>query len=78
MDFAKKHKIGQWMAGRGWFWFHLTKINRLGSDGRNWAWKMAGEGLSNRLVEGTVKFGQGSVMNLRPCAVVRARICYEK
>ena len=30
-------------------------------DGRKWAWKRAGEGLSDRLVEGTVKFGGGSV-----------------
>jgi transposase len=39
-----------------------TKINRLGSDGRKWVWKEVGEGLSDRLVEGTTKFGGGSVM----------------
>src|SRR5882724_11598566 len=39
-----------------------TKINRLGSDGRKWAWKKAGEGLSDRLVKETVKFGGGSLM----------------
>ena len=39
-----------------------TKINCLGSDGRKWAWKRVGEGLSDRLVEGAVKFGGGSVM----------------
>ena len=39
-----------------------TKINCLGSDGKKWVWKRAGEGLSDRLVEGTVKFGGGSVM----------------
>ena len=43
-------------------WSDETKINYLGSDGHKWAWKKAGEGLSNRLVEGTVKFGGGSVM----------------
>ena len=43
-------------------WSDETKINSLGSDGHKWAWKKAGEGLSNRLVEGTVKFGGGSVM----------------
>jgi transposase len=43
-------------------WSDETKINRLGSDGRKWAWKKAGEGLSDRLVEGTLKFGGGSVM----------------
>jgi hypothetical protein len=34
----------------------------LGSDGRRWVWKKEGEGLSERLVEGTVKFGGGSLM----------------
>ena len=43
-------------------WSDKTKINCIGSDGRKWAWKRAGEGLSDRLVEGTVKFGGGSVM----------------
>jgi hypothetical protein len=39
-----------------------TKVNRLGSDGRQWAWKRPGEGLSPRLVQPTVKFGGGSPM----------------
>ena len=40
-----------------------TKINRLGSDGRTYVYKFPGEeNLSDRLVEGTVKFGGGSVM----------------
>jgi transposase len=39
-----------------------TKVNRLGSDGRKWVWKMPGEGLSDRLVEGTVKFAGGNLM----------------
>ena len=39
-----------------------TKINRFGSDGRTITWKMVGEGLSDRLVEGTLKFGGGSLM----------------
>jgi hypothetical protein len=43
-------------------WSDETKINRLGSDGRKWVWKKPGEGLSDRLVEGTVKFGGGSLM----------------
>ena len=32
------------------------------SDGRKWVWKKSGEGLSERLVEGTVKFGGGHIM----------------
>ena len=39
-----------------------TKINSFGSDGRTKVWKMPGETLSDRLVEGIVKFGGGSVM----------------
>ena len=43
-------------------WSDETKINCLGSDGCKWVWKKTGEGLSDRLVEGTLKFGGGSVM----------------
>ena len=43
-------------------WSDETKINCLGSDGRKWVWKKDGEGLSDRLVEGTKKFGGGSLM----------------
>ena len=43
-------------------WSDETKINHLGSDGCKWAWKRAGGGLNNRLVEGTLKFGGGSLM----------------
>ena len=37
-------------------------MNHLGSDGRKRVWKRAREELSDRLVEGTVKFGGGAVM----------------
>ena len=43
-------------------WSDKTKINCIGSDGKRWAWKKAGESLSDRLVQGTVKFGGGSLM----------------
>ena len=43
-------------------WSDQTEINRLGSNGRNWAWKLPGEGLTDRSVEGTQKHGGGSVM----------------
>jgi len=62
MDFALAHKdwtVDDWKRV---IWSDETKINRLGSDGRKWVWKKAGEGLSDRLVEGTVKFGGGSLM----------------
>ena len=43
-------------------WSDETKINRIGSDGRKWVWKRAGEQLSPRLVKETVKFGGGHLM----------------
>ncbi|OBZ72327.1 Transposable element Tcb2 transposase [Grifola frondosa] len=43
-------------------WSDETKINHLGSDGRKWVWKKSGETLSDRLVEGTLKFGEGNLM----------------
>lgn len=62
MDFAIRHKDWTLDDWKRVVWSDETKINHLGSDGRKWAWKRAGEGLSDRLVEGTVKFGGGSVM----------------
>ena len=62
MDFAIRHKdwtLGDWKRV---VYLDETKINCLGSDGRKQTWERAGEGLSDRLVEGTVKFGGGSVM----------------
>ena len=43
-------------------WSDETTINHLGSDGHKQAWKKSGEGLSDRLVQETVKFGGDSVM----------------
>ena len=52
-----------------------TKVNRLGSDGRKCAHKLPGEGLTDRLVQGTLKFGGGSVM-VRGCmSQARVRNC---
>ena len=62
LDFAYTHKDWTLEDWKRVVWSDETKINRLGSDGRKWAWKKAGEGLSNRLVEGTLKFEGGSLM----------------
>jgi transposase len=43
-------------------WSDETKINRIGSDGRQWVWKEVGEGLIDREVQGTVKYGGGNLM----------------
>jgi transposase len=62
LDFALSHKdwtIDDWKRV---FWSDETKINCLGSDGRQWVWEKNGEGLSDRLVEGTKKFGGESLM----------------
>ena len=62
MDFALAHQYWTVEDWKRVVWSDETKINRLGSDGRKWAWKKSGEGLSDRLVEGTLKFGGGSLM----------------
>ena len=62
MDFGLAHKDWTVKDWKRVVWSDETKINRLGSDGRKWAWKKAGEGLCDRLVQGTVKFWGGSVM----------------
>ena len=62
MDFAMAHihwTVDDWKRV---VYTDETKVNRLGSDGRKWVWKMPGEGLSDRLVEGTVKFAGGNLM----------------
>src|SRR3984893_5037076 len=59
MDFAVSHQ--DWTV-EDWekvVWSDETKINHFGSDGRRWVWKKAGEGLSDRLVQETRKFGGG-------------------
>jgi transposase len=60
--FALSHKDWTMEDWKKVVWSDETKINRLGSDGRKWVWKKDGEGLSDRLVEGTKKFGGGSLM----------------
>jgi len=62
LDFALAHKDWTMEDWKHVVWSDETKVNRLGSDGRKWAWKQKGEGLSERLVEGTLKFGGGSMM----------------
>jgi hypothetical protein len=62
LDFALSHQDWTVEDWKKVVWSDETKINRLGSDGRKWVWKKAGEGLSDRLVEGTKKFGGGSLM----------------
>ena len=61
-DYAFAHKDWTMEDWKKVIWSDETKINCLGSDGRKWVWKRAGEKLTDRLVKGTVKFREGSVM----------------
>jgi len=62
LEFAESHQHWTLDDWKRVIWSDETKINCLGSDGRKWVWKKAGEGLSGRLVDGTVKFGGGNLM----------------
>ena len=62
LDFALSHQNWTLEDWKRVVWSDETKVNRLGSDGRKWVWKKAGEGLSDRVVEGTLKYGGGCVM----------------
>ena len=62
LKFAKRYQswtVDDWNRV---IWSDETKINRLGSDGRNWAWKKKGSRLTDQQVTGTVKFGGGHLM----------------
>lgn len=61
-DFALKY---QHWTEEDWsrvIWSDETKINRLGSDGRQWVWKKKGTTRTEQHIKGTVKFGGGSLM----------------
>ena len=62
LNYAHAHKDWTVKDWKRVVWSDETKINCLGSDGCKWVWKRPGEALSDRLIEGTVKFGGGSVM----------------
>lgn len=61
-DFAEKYLYWTVEDWKRVIWSDETKINRMGSDGKKWAWKKRGEHLSERLVQPTVKHGGGSLM----------------
>jgi transposase len=62
VDFALTHQHWTMEDWKKVVWSDETKINRLGSDGKKWVWKKKGEGLTDRTVQGTQKFGGGSLM----------------
>jgi len=62
MQFVKKYK--EWTE-EDWanvVWSDESKINRICSDGLQWVWDDLPGAITSRTVEGTVKFGGGSVI----------------
>jgi hypothetical protein len=62
MDFAVAHQFWTVEDWKKVWWSDESKINRFGSDGCHWGWKMPGEALSDRLVDMKLKFGGGHIM----------------
>jgi DDE superfamily endonuclease len=62
LDFAIAHQFWTMDDWKRVIWSDETKINRFGSDGRQWVWKGENQGLIPREVSGTLKFGGGSIM----------------
>ena len=62
LNYAYAHKDWTVKDWKRVVWSDETKINCLGSDGCKWVCKRPEEGLSDRLIEGIVKFEGGSVM----------------
>ena len=62
LDFAISYQNWTLDDWKRVIWSDKTKINLMGSDGRSWAWKKKGEGLSDRLVIKTQKFDGGDLM----------------
>ena len=59
LNFALKYKEWTVEDWKGVIWSDETTINRIASYGRQWVWKKTGEGLIEREIQGTVKFGGG-------------------
>jgi transposase len=62
LEFAQKYRewtVDDWKRV---IWSDESKINRIGSDGKQWVWKLKGEGLIRREIQQTVKFGGGNLM----------------
>lgn len=61
-EWAERHKEWTQADWDSVIWSDESKINRIDSDGLKWVWVQPGEGLSDRIVTPTVKFGGGSIM----------------
>ena len=61
-DFASDHRCWTTEDWKRVVWSDETKINRVGSDGREWVWRQPGSAITEQHVKGTVKGGGGSLM----------------
>ena len=62
LDLANGHRDWTVEGRKEVIFSQETKTNRLGSDGRKWTHKLPGEGLTDRLAQSTLKFGEGLLM----------------
>lgn len=63
LEFGLRHQHWTVEDWKRVIWSDETKINRLGSDGREWVWKKKTDNkLTDREVKGTMKFGGGNLM----------------
>src|SRR6204780_1621020 len=60
LKFARYHENWTVEDWKRILWSDETKINRIGSDGRDYTWKQKGEPLSDRTTTPTVKHGGGN------------------
>ena len=77
LDFALAHLDWTVEDWKTIVWSDEAKINRLGSDGRTWVWKKAGEGLSDRLIKETKTFGRGISDDVGLYAVGGSGVCMQ-
>ena len=62
LDFAQTYQHWTVEDWKRVVWSDETKINRIGSDGRQWVWKRVGEPLTDWTTTPTVKHGGGNIM----------------
>ena len=74
LDLAHVHKDWTVEGRKEVIFSRETKTNGLGSDGKKWSHKLPGEGLTSRLVQGTLKFGGGLLM-IWGCTKAGVRNC---
>jgi transposase len=62
MEFVKRYESWTIEDWKKVLWSDETKINRIGSDGRQYCWKRGKSGLLDQHVDPTLKHGGGSIM----------------